>query len=166
MNDNPIMTDARRSRRRRALPPDARCACGEADPRCLVSTETETSCYACRTRTTDCGSLEQHHPAGRHNLAVTVPVPANEHRLLSDLQQDWPTATLRNPHGSPLLQAAATIRGWLDVLTLILERTVGWVPAFLEALDAWLCTGLGPSWPTNFLAAAPGLVPPRGGGGR
>lgn len=62
------------------------------------------------------------------------------------MQRDWPVRTLRNPHGSPLLAAAAAMRGWLDVLRLILERTVGYIPAFLEELDKKLCERLGNRW--------------------
>ncbi len=167
MSDTPIHTDARRTRRRRALGPEARCTCGETDPRCLVETKEGIQCYACHARRTGRGDSERHHPAGRHNLAATVPIPNNEHRILSDRQQDWPTGTLRNPDGSPLLQAAAAIRGWMDVLVLILERTVGWIPRVLEALDAWLRERLGPEWGRDFRAAHPDLVPGAlGGSGR
>jgi hypothetical protein len=165
MSDNPIRADARHARRQRTLGTDAVCPCGETDPRCLITTPT-IQCYACAARDAGQGVTEAHHLAGQHNRPETVPIPNNEHRILSDMQQDWPTATLRNPHGSPLLQAAAAIRGWLDVLVLILERTVGWVPALLEALDAWLCARLGTAWPADFRASTPGLVPPCGGGGR
>jgi hypothetical protein len=79
-------------------------------------------------------------------------MPANDHGILSDYQQDWSLETLRNPDGSPLLRAAASVRGWLDTLRLIMERTVGWVPAFLEALDAWLRGSLGERWWEQFAA--------------
>lgn len=164
MNTNPIKTDARHARRRRALPPDARCACGETDPRCLSQAGDGATCYACQAAKAGRSGTEQHHVAGRHNLDTTVPVPNNEHRILSDRQQDWPNGTLRNPSGSPLLQASGAIRGWMDILALILERAVGWIPGFLEALDAWLCERLGASWYVDFLAANPGLVPPHGRG--
>lgn len=166
MNDNPIRRDARHARRQRSLGPNAACPCGEADPRCLVETDSGVQCYGFHARTAGRPATEQHHVAGRHNLADTVPVPTNDHRILSDLQQDWPVGTLRNPEGSPLLQAAAAIRGWMDVLTLILERTVGWIPRFLEALDAWLGQRLGAAWWTDFLATVPGTVPPHMTGGR
>ncbi len=165
MSDNPIKTDARRTRRQRTLPPDARCACGEADPRCLTTTGDTVVCYACHGHQGSRGEAEAHHPAGRHNLTATVPIPSNEHRILSDQQQDWPIATLRNPAGSPLLCAAAEIRGWMDVLALILERTIGWVPQFLEALDTWLRTQLGDAWWAEFVAGRPGVVPPHAKGG-
>ncbi len=162
MNTNPIKTDARHARRRRVLPADARCSCGETDLRCLIQTGDSVTCYACQAVTTGRSGTERHHVAGRHNLPATVPVPNNAHRILSDRQQDWPTHTLRNPSGSPLLQASGAIRGWMDILILILERVVGWIPGFLEALDAWLCERLGASWHVGFLAATPGLVPFQG----
>ncbi len=164
MNTNPIKTDARHARRRRVLPPDARCACGETDPRCLVQSGDGVTCYACQASNAGRSGTERHHVAGRHNLETTVAVPNNEHRILSDRQQDWPAATLRNPSGSPLLQASGAIRGWMDILVLILERIVGWIPALLEALDAWLCERLGTSWHVDFLATTPGLVPFHGRG--
>jgi hypothetical protein len=82
------------------------------------------------------------------------------------MQHDWPTGTLRNPDGSQLLQAAAAVRGWMDILVLILERTIGWIPRFLEALDAWLCERLGPTWGDDFRAEHSDLMPigVRGGG--
>jgi len=62
------------------------------------------------------------------------------------MQRDWPERTLRNPDGSPLLAAAAAIRGWLDILGLVVQRTVGHVPALLESLDARLRATYGDRW--------------------
>ncbi|MBA2469157.1 MAG: hypothetical protein H0V37_07100 [Chloroflexia bacterium] len=165
MTTNPIKTDARHARRHRALPKDARCSCGEADARCLIPTGERVTCYACQSLQAGRSATERHHVAGRHNLDTTVPIPNNEHRILSDRQQDWPRGTFRNPDQSPLLQAAAAIRGWLDILILILERAVGWIPGFLEALDAWLCARIGPEWGHEFRVAHPLQVPPASSGG-
>jgi hypothetical protein len=79
-------------------------------------------------------------------------MPANDHSAASDPQLDWPLATLRNPDGSPLLRAAASVRAWLDVLRIIIERTAGEVPALLEALDAWLRQLVGERWWDDFFA--------------
>jgi hypothetical protein len=160
MHDNPVRHDARMARRQRALGADARCACGEEDPRCLVEHGDGVQCYACRTRQVGRPETEQHHVAGRHNSTDTVPVPNNEHRILSDLQQDWPTTTVCNLGESPLLQAAAAIRGWMDILVLIIERAVGWIPRFLELLDAWLRERLGTGWAREFAALNPNVTPP------
>ncbi len=107
---------------------------------------TVTLCAGCHVQLQGKRSTEDHHPAGRANDPFTVPIPATEHAILSDWQYDWPRATWRNPDGSPLLRAAAALRGWLDMLRLLLERTVGWIPAFLEQLDAVLRQHLGQRW--------------------
>ncbi|HZO36736.1 MAG TPA: hypothetical protein VFB41_07665, partial [Solirubrobacteraceae bacterium] len=116
-----------------------RCGCGEADPAALCGTAPDISCYECLQREQGRSAVEDHHLKARANdPADTVSVLGNDHRWLSEAQRLWPIDTLRNPDGSPLLRAAAALRGWLDVLRLILDRTVGWVPAFLEWLDAAL----------------------------
>ncbi len=166
MTTNPIKTDARHARRHRALPKEARCRCGEDDLRCLIPASDRVTCYACQAATAGRSDTEHHHFAGRHNLDTTVPIPNNEHRILSDRQQDWPTGTVRNPDRSPLLQAAGAIRGWMDILVLILERVIGWIPDFLEALDAWLCDRLGPEWGQEFRVLHPYLGPMSSSGGR
>ncbi len=126
---------------------DPRCVnCGETNPAALTDTAPHIICYLCQALATGRPPTEVHHPAGRHNSPVTVPIPANDHRVLSDMQRGWPESTLRNPDGSPLLVAAAMLRGWLDVLQLIIERTVGLIPPFLEALDEGLRSEFGERW--------------------
>jgi hypothetical protein len=93
---------------------------------------------------------EVQHWFGQHNDPLTSPIPANEHRVLSELQARWPKDTLRNPDGSPLLRAAAALRSWLDVMRLLIERVVAWIPPFLEQLDSWLRDRLGPRWWDGF----------------
>lgn len=60
--------------------------------------------------------MDDHHVFGKANDPTTiVTVPANDHRAeLSVAQQDWPKKTPENPDGSPLLAAAARIRGFVD----------------------------------------------------
>jgi hypothetical protein len=90
---------------------------------------------------------EGHHVQGRRNDPHDViDIPANDHAVLSELQRAWSRETLRNPDGSPLLHAAAALRGWLDILRLVIERTVGWIPPMLETLDEALRERLGPGW--------------------
>jgi hypothetical protein len=137
-------------------------ALGTRSPCCSVAGCEETSPFAltgvapnivCREHLADQQDrswIEQHHPAGRQNDSFTVPLPTNEHGVLSEHQALWDRDTLRNPDGSPLLMAAAAIRGWLDVLRLIIERTAGWVPEFLESLDLKLREALGSRWWDEF----------------
>src|SRR5262245_64684053 len=111
--------------------------CTETDPLALQGVAPDLLCAECAARQVGRSPTEKHHVAGQHNDPTKTPIPTNDHKVLSDQQRDWPTATLRNREGSPLLQAAGALRGWLDVLRLIIERTVGWIPDMLEALDTW-----------------------------
>jgi hypothetical protein len=120
--------------------------CPESDPFALHGGHPHITCYECSARLVGRSLIERHHPASRHNSPATVPIPGNDHRVLSDMQRDWPERTLRNPDGSPLLVAAAAIRGWLDILWLVVQRTVGHVPALLESLDAGLRATYGDRW--------------------
>jgi hypothetical protein len=128
--------------------------CDERDPRALVGIHANIMCYEHNRLTNAWPSVEAHHLAGRHNDDTTVDIPGNDHRILNDLQQGWPGATLRNPDHSPLLAASAALRGWLDILRLCVDRTLGWIPAFLEQLDAWLTTKLGRQWWKDFPGTA------------
>jgi hypothetical protein len=151
--DRALAREERRHRRCRQLGTDtpACSACGETDPFALTGTAPNLRCYECHARAAGRAPVEHHHVGGRHNdPADVVPVPGNDHRVLSDAQAQWPVDTLRNPDASPLLKAAAAIRGWTDVLRVILERTVAWVPPFLEALDAHLRETLGEAWWRHF----------------
>ena len=124
--------------------------CPESDPFALHGVHPDIVCYECSAEQAGRAWIEDHHPAGRRNDSFTIPIPGNDHRLLNDMQNDWPERTLRNPDGSPLLAAAATVRGWLNILRLTIERTVGWVPPFLESLDAWLRAKQGDRWWEEF----------------
>jgi hypothetical protein len=140
--------DVRRAQRQRRFGPNARCTtCGESDPIALVRSDL---CYSCHARQAGKSDVELHHVAGRHNSDFTVSLPANEHRLASDYQNDWPERTLRNPDSSPLLHASAWIRGFLDVLRLIIDRILGWIPEYLEKLDASLSSRFGQRWWDEF----------------
>lgn len=150
---------ARHDRKRETLGQYAECAvCREGDIRTLQraklvdphGTPIEAAlCASCRIQFQGKRPTEKHHPSGKANDAFTIPIPANDHAVLTDAQQDWPRETWRNPDGSPLLTAAGALRGWLDVLRLMLERTVGWIPAMLESLDQMLRTTIGNAWWTT-----------------
>ena len=144
MEQNPIGSDARMARRTRQVGPGAKCAlCDERDARALVARA--GLCYECLAAKRGRSRTEKHHFPNEDNSLFTVMIPGNEHRILNHQQLDWPRKTFRNPHGSPLLKASAAMRGWLDVLRLIIDR-VGWIPALLEDLDGWLEKRLGPEW--------------------
>jgi hypothetical protein len=120
--------------------------CDETFPLALTGTDPNILCYEHEALLRERPWLEDHHPAGRHNDPWAAATPGNDHRILSALQYEWPSETLRNPDGSPLLRAAAALRGWLDLLWLVMVRAIGWIPVFLEQLDADLRQRLGERW--------------------
>jgi hypothetical protein len=146
MADSDIRRLSRHARRAAAFPPNARCtACGERNPVTLVVGSNPTCCYRCAARTAGRMTVEAHHWAGQQNAPDTILVDANDHRELSDMQQDWPEETLRNPNQTPLRTAAAVVRGWLDDLRLMITKVVN-VIALLERGDRWFTEKYGPSY--------------------
>lgn len=160
MNDDPfedpagpdLLEDRLRSLGRRH-PQCSHVGCEETDPFALTGVDPHILCAEHRADAEGRSWTQGHHVPGRANDPADIrSLPANDHSAVTlRYQAEWPRETLRNPDGSPLLRAAAAIRGWLDVLRLILERTVGWVPELLERLDAWLRERLGPRWWDDFL---------------
>src|SRR4051794_18097125 len=74
--------------------------CGETHPFLLTGTAPEISCYE---HALDRWTEDQHW-FSQHNDPLKSPIPANDHRYLSELQSRWPRETLRNPDCSPLLK--------------------------------------------------------------
>jgi len=125
----------------------AQCACGESRPRALVEGSSPTICFRCDRKKNGRTTLDEHHVAGKSNSPVTMSVPVNDHRArLSVDQYDWPKETLENPDGSPLLRAAASIRGFVDFLLYLIDKFILWIPEMLEDLDAFLAERFGSNW--------------------
>ena len=124
--------------------------CGERNPFTLVGHHPNISCYEHYSLRVGRTPYEAHHIAGQANSDVTADVPGNDHRILSELQRFWPEDTLRNPDHSPLLVAAAAIRGWLDVPRVIIDRSIGWIPGLLEWLNNILVDVIGTDWWVRF----------------
>lgn len=120
--------------------------CTETDPLALTGADPNILCQEHRADQQGLAWTQKHHPAGQANRPETVPAPGNDHAVLSGMQSMWPRDTLRNPDQSPLLRVAAAIRGWLDILRLVMDRTVTWIPAALETLDALLRDHMGERW--------------------
>jgi len=143
------LADLREDRYRALGARSPRCTvdgCLETDPFALTGGWPEIRCREHVAHRRGCRWTEDHHLSGRANAPETGPLPANDHAVMSALQSLWPRETLRNPEGSPLLRAAAAVRGWLDILRVVIERAVRWVPAALESLDALMTDRHGPRW--------------------
>jgi len=120
--------------------------CTERDPFALTGAEPSIICQEHLADQLQRAWTQEHHYSGQANSPEKGPIPANDHAVENALQSLWPRETLRNPEGSPLLRAAAAIRGWLDILRLVSERTLPWIPAALESLDALLKDRHGSRW--------------------
>ena len=144
---DPIATYSRKSKATRRIGQDRRCACGEARPEALIPGSDPAVCAACKRTQHGSNPVDDHHPAGKSNSPVTIPIPVNDHRAeLSTAQQEWPRSTLENPQRSPLLAAAACIRGLIDTIFYLLEKLLLWVAEMLELLDKILSRKLGTHW--------------------
>lgn len=91
--------------------------------------------------------MDLHHVAGRANHDLTIPIPTNDHRaILTPAMYDWPKQTRENATGSPLLAAAACIRGFCDTVICLIEKLIYWIAEFLEALDQQLAHKFGENY--------------------
>lgn len=144
---DPIAAHQRGAVARRRVGENAQCACGESRPEALVSGSNLIICAACDRKKRGTTTLDRHHVAGKSNSPATIPIPVNDHRArLSTDQRDWSRQTLENPNGSPLLAAAASLRGYSDTSAYLVETFVLNNPEMLETLDVFLIEKLGPEW--------------------
>lgn len=146
-HDDPIAAYQRKSVAARRVGFKKRCACGESRPEALIAGSKPSTCAKCQREKRKRCTSDRHHVAGKSNSRATIRVPVNDHRaILSISQHGWPRQTLANPNGSPLLAAAACIRGFVDTIYYLIEKFLLWIPELLEALDAFLTEELGSKW--------------------
>lgn len=136
MGQQDIARVGRRERKTRALGSDAACACGWGQPGALQRDGETISCYECACAMRGQATVEAHHVLGRAVDPVTIGVPGNMHRLLSESQREWPSAIRHNTNRDPLLWLAGAALSLQDQLTL-------WV-SWLAEIASWL-TRLGES---------------------
>jgi hypothetical protein len=144
---NPAAAHRRKVVSARCAGLNAVCSCGEKRPEALIAGSKPMICAACQRNASGRAIVDNHHFAGKANSPTTIPVAVNDHRAwLSVAQADWPKSTLINPQGSPLLAAAACIRGFIDTVLYLIEEGLLWIAEMLEKLDAVQVKKLGPRW--------------------
>jgi hypothetical protein len=144
---DPIATYQRRSLAQQRVGVDARCACGESRPEALITGTTPIICAECKRKSEGRSTTDQHHPAAKASNPARTPIPANDHRaVLSTGQYEWPQSTIENQDGSPLIAAAAGVRGFRDTNAYLDEKLLSPTPEFLEELDRFMIKTLGPKW--------------------
>jgi hypothetical protein len=103
----------------------ARCKCGETRAQALIREKTCVICHECKRKEQAISTRDSHHFAMKANSPITVSVPVNDHRAeLNVAQHDWPKQTRENPDGSPLIAAAACIRGFMDTILYLIKAWV------------------------------------------
>jgi len=140
----------RHERKREKLPRRRTCAfCGETDIRALQASDGAVLCADCRLALSGRSPFERHHPAGKRNDPFTVKMPANEHGIFNDMQNDWPPRTLMNPKRSPLLRQAGSHRAALDTLLRQVEIQREWA-TLKEDLEEFCRLKIGEDWCREF----------------
>jgi hypothetical protein len=123
------------------------CACGEDRPEALISGSEPLICAACDRIKKGRRKTDDHHIAGEANDATMIRVSVNDHWAdLSVAQRDWPPKTLQNPDKSPLLAAAASIRGFVNTSMYLMQHFLLPAAALLELLDTIVGQKLGRKW--------------------
>ena len=146
-SNDPIRTGARKAKTQRRVGPGAQCtACGESRAEAIVARSRPKLCMQCHAAKRGKKTTETHHLAGKASSRVTVEVPANDHRTLSDAQYEWPPGVLPNSDGSPLLAAAAFLAGAADLIEHLIVDGLRNLAEFLRKLDAWLRERAGQFW--------------------
>lgn len=142
----------RLERKRIRLGAGARCErCGATDPRVLRRPRGKALCEICRLMSTGMSPYQRHHPAGHENDSFCVLISANDHVVLSDMQNDWPIDTLHNAKSDPLHFQAAWIRGSSNMLKHQAEEAERWAKT-LENLAQFLSEKIGLDWGEKFQA--------------
>ncbi len=140
------------------------CECEEERPDALIAGSKPAICASCKRNKIGRSPFDKHHPAGQANHPATVLIPVNDHRaILNPAQYDWPEETLRNQFGSPILAAAASIRGYCETSEYLADNLLLPNAKMLEELDRFLTERLGPDWwrETNIERFAPKRKPKR-----
>lgn len=122
------------------------CECGESRLAALNTRSKPVMCEECKRKRSGKTAKDNHHVAARANNPTTIPVPANDHRVLSTEQYEWPKETRENPDGSPFLAAAGCIRGFKDTILYLIDKLLLWIADMLETAHDCLVNKLGPKW--------------------
>jgi hypothetical protein len=146
MTRDPIKAYQRREQAVRRIGREAACRCGESRPEALIRTKDSVCCAVCKRLALGQAAMDRHHWAGRANSLETIAISVNDHRgELSRAQHEWPRATLENRHNSPLLKAAAYVRGVTDMIRYFLDKLL-LVAELLEDADRCISSRFGPQW--------------------
>jgi len=138
----------RQARRKSRTPTDARCAdCGVTNP-LLLHCEGETwRCYECAKIRRGQRPDEAHHILGKDVHPKTVDIPANLHRIISDVQLDLPEELRGRSVRNPLvwiIRLLCAVRDFGQAIVGFLTGCINWLARLLARLEAHF----GANWAT------------------
>lgn len=146
-SNDPIKAGVRQAKRQRRVGEGAACAdCGEKRAEMLVRSSRPKRCLPCYAVKKGRKTTESHHIGAKANSPIIVEVPITDHRVLSDLQYEWPPRVVNNPDGSPVLAVAGLLSGTADFIETLIVNGIRCVVDFLCKLDAWLREQSGHHW--------------------
>lgn len=152
---NAAMRDAARKRR---IPENARCAvCGFGDAITLEAWGDKWRCYQCSNRARGKPTEEAHHILPRKVSPLTVDLPANLHRILSEKQLTIPQEIRDAAPGHPLafiVLLLCSVRDFGLAIVEFLGAAIQWLVRLMEWLDAKLGKGWIKELPPLFPEAA------------
>ena len=136
----------RQARRKSRTPADARCVdCGFDNPIVLQRDGKQWRCYECAKIRRGQRPDEAHHILGKDVHPMTVELPADLHRIVSEAQLDLPEEIRGRPASNPLvwiIRLLCAIRDFGQAIIAFLTRSVNW----LARLLAWLEAHVGANW--------------------
>ncbi len=143
--DDVVRIEERKAIAQRRVGDDARCEyCGESRPEALVAGSNPMTCAECQRNNNRQSPVEKHHVAGENNSPITAEIMANDHRaVLSVAQYKWPSTTLHNPKGDPIIAIAAWLRGTADTIIYLVQKFVIAAAECLEKVANYLTTTMG-----------------------
>lgn len=140
---NAAIRDAARKRR---IPDGARCArCGFGDAVALEAWGDKWRCYQCSNEARGRPTEEAHHILPRKVSPVTVNVPVNLHRILSEQQLTIPKEIRDAAPHHPLafvVTLLCAVRDFGLAIVGFLGAAIQWLLRLME----WLDTKLGKNW--------------------
>jgi hypothetical protein len=129
---------------------DPKCeGCGEEDIRALHLVHGCIQCTECDLEVVGRSPYERHHPAGRRNDRFSISIPANDHAVLSDAQNDWPKEVLMKDTKDILKGLAAWLLGLENIFDHISNKSKPWSKMLLD-LRSYLEIKLGENWWEDF----------------
>jgi hypothetical protein len=149
MSDDEFQRELRHEKKRGRMDGKRCVVCGEADMRTLQVASGRVLCAECRLEAEGKESTERHHLFGRNNDKYTAEMAANDHAILSDMQEDWPSETLVNRGRRFLRKRAACRRATHDMLLLVADQMLSEAQQD-EDLDGFLETRFGEEWQQEF----------------